>query len=264
MIKTGIIGCGNIGTEIGFFLSKSRIFSLDYVCDIDKTSIENFLRKIKNEKIKAVGFDELLQKADLIIEAANKEAASGILKNKNFSRKNKKILVMSTGGLFENISMLDRIKNAEICVPSGAIAGLDAIKAVRGRIKALSLTTTKPIKGLEGAPYIAKKGIDLKKIKSKKIIFEGGIKDAIKGFPSNINVAASLFLASRFKGIKIRIAADPKGKLNVHEIACDGDFGRILTRTENKPSKNPKTSYLAVLSALRALRNIGENLKIGN
>jgi len=44
----------------------------------------------------------------------------------------------------------------------------------------------------------------------------------------------------------------------------EGDFGRISTIVENVPSpKNPKTSYLAALSAIAALRSIVEPVKIG-
>jgi len=37
----------------------------------------------------------------------------------------------------------------------------------------------------------------------------------------------------------------------------------MILKTDNLPSENPKTSYLAVLSAMQALKNIKENVKIG-
>jgi aspartate dehydrogenase len=45
---------------------------------------------------------------------------------------------------------------------------------------------------------------------------------------------------------------------------AEGDFGLMTTRVENVPSpKNPKTSYLAALSAIATLRSIVEPIKIG-
>src|SRR3989338_6033212 len=101
---------------------------------------------------------------------------------------------MSTGGLINNLNLLNKIKNCEIHLPSGAIAGLDAIKSDSGRIKSLALTTTKPIKGLQEAPYMVTNKINLKNLKNKRTVFEGNLKDAIAGFPQNTNVAATLFL----------------------------------------------------------------------
>ena len=99
---------------------------------------------------------------------------------------------------------------------------------------------------------------------SAKIIFEGNLSDAVNGFPQNINVAATLFLASRFEDIKVKIIADPNTKYNTHEIKATGDFGIIKSVTQNLPSKNPKTSYLALLSAIQAIKSLKNNVKIGS
>ena len=134
---------------------------------------------------------------------------------------------MSTGGLINNLDLLKKVEHCEILLPSGAIAGLDAIKSVSGRVKTLKLTTTKPIKGLEGAPYVVNNKINLGELKEKKTIFEGNLKEAVLGFPKNINVAATLFLASKFEGIKVKIVVDPNTRYNAHEIEVVGDFGII-------------------------------------
>ena len=171
---------------------------------------------------------------------------------------------MSTGGLIKDPNLLNKIKNCLILLPSGAISGLDAIKSVVGKIKSLRLTTTKPIRGLESAPHITKNRINLKNLKNKKVIFEGNLKEAIIGFPKNINVAATLYLASKFDDMQVKIIADPTAIYNTHEIEVIGDFGKIKTTTNNLPSENPRTSYLALLSAINILKNMKNNIKIGN
>lgn len=263
-MKIGIIGCGFIGSELAIFIDKGEDFRLIGLNDIDKNKVNGLIKRLKNDKPKFMKVNDLIKKCDLTIESAAKDAIKSILSNKNLDKKDKNLLVMSTGGLINNLGLLNKIKNCEILLPSGAIAGLDAIKAVSGRIKSLTLTTTKPIQGLENAPYPLKSKINLKKIRNKKVIFEGSLKDAIKGFPQNINVAATLFLASKFRNIRVKIIADPSARLNAHEIEAIGDFGEIKAITRNVPSKNPKTSYLAVLSAIEAIKNIENNIKVGN
>ena len=262
-MKVGIIGCGFIGSELAQFIDRNKYFKLIGLNDYDKNKYFALIKKLKN-KPKLMALNGIIKKCDLIVESATKNIVESILKNKNLGKKGKKLLVMSTGGLIGSLSLLNKIKNCEVLLPSGAIAGLDALKAVSGKINSLVLTTTKPIKGLEGAPYILKNKVKLKNIKNKKVIFEGNLKDAIKGFPQNINVAATLFLATRFKRIKIKIVADPKTKFNTHEIEASGSFGKIYAATKNVPSKNPRTSYLAVLSAINVIVSLNNKIKVGN
>jgi len=264
MMKVGIIGCGFIGKEIAKFLDNNNLHELTALNDINKTNAMNLLKILKNNSPKLMGLSDLIKKCDLIIESASRDVVAEILRDRNLDNKNKILLIMSTGGLIGNTDLLMKIKNCRVFLPSGAIAGLDAIKAVSGRINSLTLTTAKPIAAIENSPFILKNKINLKGIKSKTTIFEGSLNDAIKGFPQNINVAATLFLASKFGDIKINIVADPNAKLNSHQIEATGDFGKITAITENMPSENPKTSYLAVLSAIDIIRDLNSNINIGN
>src|SRR3989338_8849556 len=159
----------------------------------------------------------------IALNDTNKANAMSLLE----SLKNNSPKLMKLGDLINQCDLI-KIKNCRIFLPSGAIAGLDAIKSVSGRIKSLMLTTTKPINSLENAPFVVKNKINLKNIPNKKIIFEGEPADAVEGFPQNINVAATLFLASKFDGIKIRIIADPNAKLNTHQVQTVGDFGSAM------------------------------------
>ncbi|MBL7054464.1 DUF108 domain-containing protein [Candidatus Woesearchaeota archaeon] len=261
-MKVGIVGCGNIGTELALFVDKNKNFKLTAINDVNKGNIEILIKRLKNSKPKISSLDELINHSDLIIESANKDVVEKILTKAH--NKKKKIIIMSIGGLLSCLSLLNKTKS-EVYFPSGAIAGLDAIKsASMDKIYSVTLTTTKPVKTLKNAPYVIKNKINLDKIKKKKIIFNGKLKDAINGFPKNINVAATLFFASKFKDMRIKIAADPKARKNKHEIEVKGAFGKLNTKVENLPSKNPQTSYLAVLSAKRTLLDITGNIKFGN
>jgi aspartate dehydrogenase len=169
------------------------------------------------------------------------------------------VLCKSVGKLLNasDLFQLARKNHCHLLLPSGAIAGLDAIKAASlVGIDEISLTTRKPPTGFTGNPYLAKKGIVPTKITEKTVIFEGNVTNAVKAFPRNINVAATLALASQCRcKLLIRIIVSPEYKTNSHTIELKGKFGRIVAQTDNLVCPdNPKTSYLAVLSGLQTLK----------
>ena len=256
--KIGIIGCGAIGTGIAEFIQqrlrhKARIIAL---CDIDPKKADRLSRKIKPIPI-TTDIENLIKKSDLIIEAAS-VSVSGKIASRVVSQK-KDVIIMSTGGLLKKGFLFKkaRSKGCNIHIPSGAICGLDGLKAAGiGTIKKVTLTTRKPIKGLKGAPCLKNKDID--KIKKETIVYNGNAEDAIKYFPQNINVAATLSLSGIGPGhTKVKIITSPKYTRNIHEVEIEGEFGRLFTRTENVPSKkNPKTSQLAIFSALAKLKEV--------
>jgi len=226
---------------------------------------------LSKKPIVAKDADELIKRdgVNMVIEAASQEAV------RQYSVKvlteNKDLMVMSTGALlddalFQQIFTLATSKGRKVYVPSGAIVGLDNIKsAAVGPIEEVTLTTRKPPLSFEGSPLIKKRKIDLSSLKGPLVLYEGPAREAVKLFPQNVNVAASLSLA----GIgpdrtKVRVITDPGIKEITHEIHVKGDFGELTTKTINKPfPKNPKTSYIAALSAIATLKKISGSIIVG-
>ena len=133
------------------------------------------------------------------------------------------------------------------------------------KINKVILTTKKPPKAFLGAPYVLKKKIRLDNIDKDTVLFEGDASQAIKAFPQNINVAATLSMAGIGpEATVVRIVASPTISRNIHEIEIESDAGKIIIRCENVVHPdNPKTSYLAVLSAIATLKQVLEPIKIG-
>lgn len=266
MMKVGIVGCGAIGRELAQAIDREiEEAQLVALTDIDKEKAKELVESLK-EKPEILPLDELIERSDLIIEAASKDVVPSLAKK--VIDQGKDIMIMSVGGLLgnEDIFNLARKRNSKIYLPSGALAGLDGVKSASiGRIDSVTLTTRKPPEGLKGAPYIKRNKIDLDTITKEKVIFEGSATEAVEGFPQNINVSATLSLAGiGAEKTMVRIIADPEIKRNIHEIEVKGEFGRLISRTENLPSpKNPKTSYLACLSAIATLKGIVNNIKVG-
>ena len=103
----------------------------------------------------------------------------------------------------------------------------------------------------------------VKDIDKEEVLFEGKASEAVKEFPLNINVAATISLACN-QDINVKIIVDPNVDRNVHEITAKGDFGEFKTTTKNFPcSANPKTSMLAALSAIKLLKSFNESITVG-
>jgi len=266
MLKVGLVGCGVIGSELARAIDGKKVAGLELVaiCDKDKVKKNKLTRSLKKMPV-TTSIEGVVEKADLIIEAASSDIA-GKLVQKALS-KGKDIMVMSVGGMIDYLHLFAeaRKKKCKIYFPSGAIAGLDGIRAAKeAYLDSVTLETSKPPQGLEGAPYLLEKNIDLRGIKEKVVVFEGNCQEAVKAFPKNINVAAALsFAGIGMEKTKVRIIADPSLKRNVHHIIVKGDFGKLEISAENVPSpSNPRTSYLAILSAIATLRGIVNGVKI--
>jgi aspartate dehydrogenase len=266
-LKVGLIGCGAMGTEIARAIA-GRLgdrYELSAVCDVDADRVAA-IRKVIGASVPAADMAALVGMADLVVEAASAKVSASVLDA--CVKAGKAVMIMSVGGILESEALLDEAKRKRVpvMIPSGAISGIDALKsASAGRIESVTLTTTKPPKGLAGAPYLAEKGIDVGAIKTRTVIFEGPAAEAVKLFPQNVNVSAVLSLAGiGARRTVVRIVADPSGTANVHEIEITGECGRISTKTENVPSgANPKTSALAINSAIAALLQYASSVRIG-
>lgn len=268
MIKVGIVGCGTIGTELAMACQKrfASEVRLEAIADADASHARKLQHKAR-PKPKILSVEKLIQSCDLVIEAASKHVAYDIAKKALGLGKD--TMIMSVGGILgkeKEIFELARTHRCCLYLPSGGVVGIDGLKAAGiGKIHRVTLTTRKPPHGFDDAPYVVRHAINLKNLKEEKVLFEGTAEQAVRGFPKNINVSATLSMVGIGpKKTKVRIIACPHMLVNVHEVYVVGDFGSFYTRTENFPSEqNPKTSRLAILSAVATLERILHNVKIG-
>lgn len=267
MIKIGIVGAGTIGSELARWCLNEFRDDVRLIGIIDSNAeVERTVRKQLNIDRKFT-LDELIRKCDLLIEAASAEAAYGIVKQAISSGKD--VMVMSAGGLIHHEQALLRLTASHrscVYVPSGAVTGLDGLKSAQiGKIKRVELCTRKSPSGFLNAPYIKKHKIDLNLIKEETLLFDGTAEKAVLAFPQNINISASLSLAGVGpKKTKVKIYVCPGLTHHIHEVIVEGEFGSFYTRTQNLPSKqNPKTSRMAIYSAVATLRRILGYVKVG-
>jgi len=269
--KIGLLGCGAIGTQIALAIDTGKIPAiLTHVYDASKDSSIELVSKL-NTKPEIVENSHLLSShpVNIVVEAASQDAvkdvALSVLQNK------RDLMIMSVGALLDE-SIYDILSDAckdfnkTIYLPSGAIAGLDGIKSIKDELESLSITTTKHPRSLKGAKFFENSDINLDTIICSTIIFEGTAKEAVSLFPANINVAALLSLSGMgSEKTDVKIVADPNTDKNTHHIEAAGNFGKMTFTIENFPDvTNPKTSRLAILSAIETLRKYCSNeIQIG-
>lgn len=264
-----IIGCGTIGSELALSADRMMVenVTISSFLDINVQNAEILKSKLSNNNpLIFNNFSDYLKSdtfkdVDLIVEAASQNALSSYLNPIILLKKD--VLVMSVGAFANPDFFSQVIKNIEkndinLYVPSGAIAGIDAIKSVRNSISSVTLTTTKNPDSLKDSPFFKKTNLTSDSIKKRTLIFEGSAIEAVQNFPANVNVAALLGLASiGVEKTKVNVIADPSLRINKHEIKVIGKFGELIVRVKNVPSvTNPKTSYLAILSVIELLRSI--------
>jgi aspartate dehydrogenase len=208
-----------------------------------------------------------LARADIVVEAAPAavfEAIAGpaIAAGRIF-------VPSSVGALLPRMHLVElaRASGARIVVPTGALLGLDAVRAcAEGRVASVSIETRKPPSGLVGAPYLAEHNIDVLAMAEATCIFRGNALDAAAGFPANVNVAAALALAGIGPLLtRVEIWADPSVDRNMHTIRVEADAARLTMTVANVPSEaNPRTGRLTPLSVLACLRGLVSTLKVGS
>jgi len=175
---------------------------------------------------------------------------------------------LSVAQLLDNWDLVERAKQkgARILPPTGALLGLDAVRAAaEGTVHSIKMITRKPPGGLEGAPYLRERNITLVGLDKPLKLFEGTAREGARGFPTNVNVAAALSLA----GIgpdrtRLEIWADPALTRNTHRIEVEADTARFTMSIEGVPSENPRTGRLVPLSTVAALRGLVSELKVGS
>jgi aspartate dehydrogenase len=269
MLRVGVVGCGAIGSIICQALD-TRIEGAQLVgVHEHHTELVKLLGTSLSSEPRQMKIRQMVRLVDLVVEAASSKAVAqtAVLALESGCS----VMIMSVGalvdpGLLNKLITLAKEHNCKIYLPSGAVTGIDGIKSASiAGIQSVLLTTTKPPEALAGAPYIVENDIDLNAFKSPSVIFEGSAAKAVKAFPANVNVAACISLAGiGIDKTRVRIVVDPGIDKNRHEIEVTGDFGRFTTRVDNIPSPdNPRTSYLAALSAVATLKKIVSPLQIG-
>ena len=267
-LRLGVAGLGAIG------MSVARCVDGRAIADMVLTSVS--ARDEARAKERVAGFesvphivplDALADNADIVVEcvpaAHFMEVAQAALSRGRI------FMPLSVGVLLDHMELVDlaRKNGGRIMVPSGALIGLDAVRAAAfAGIRSVKLVTRKPPESLKGAPYLVANGISLDGLREPKLLFSGSAREAAKGFPANLNVAAALALAgSGPDETQVEIWADPQATRNSQSVTVTSDCADFTMTIENVPSnENPRTGKITAHSVIAALHRLTSPLVVGS
>lgn len=249
MLKIAIIGQGAIASFVQAHLAEHAVIEIGTIVRPGKESHDDV------PCVSAV--KDLPRRPDLIVDCAGHAAlarygaealAEGI-----------DVLTVSLGALadadlFQTLEQAAQAGGARLHLTSGAIGGLDVLRAARtGTLDTVTYTGRKPPLGWAGSP--AEDVIDLAQITEPTPHFSGNARAAALRYPKNANVAAAVALAGiGFDQTQVELIADPDTKTNVHEVTAKGTFGDFrITISGNSLPDNTRSSALAAMSVVADL-----------
>jgi aspartate dehydrogenase len=266
-VKVGIAGFGTIGKPVAAVLHRGiEGLELAAICSRDQEKARRNMDGLC-DPVPLVGPVELAEMCEIVVECVPKVAFRDIAEPA--LRAGRTLVTVSGAGLLIHPDVVDlaRANGAQIILATGALLGLDAVRAAaEGEIHEVRMITRKPPFSLAGAPYLEDHAISVENLTEPLKVFEGTAREGAAGFPANVNVAAALALA----GIgpdrtTLEIWADPALDRNTHRIEVEADSARFSLSIENVPSpENPGTGKITALSVIATLRGLTAPLKVGS
>jgi aspartate dehydrogenase len=265
-LTVAIAGLGGIGLPLARWLAAGQPgYELVAVSARNVARASERLARL-GSAVPVLPLEELGRNADIVIECVPAAVFDVVVRPAIAAGRT--LLMLSVGALLDRIELVEEARRtgARIIVPSGALLGLDAVRAAaQGKIASVKMVTRKPPKSLVGAPYLVEHGISVEGLSAPLRVFAGNAREGARGFPANVNVAAALALAGVGpERTALEIWADPALERNTHRIEVEGDAARFAMSIESIPSEeNPRTGKLTALSVIACLRGLVEPLRIG-
>jgi len=265
--RVAIAGLGAIGMRLARALDQGEItdMTLTAVSARDRESAAGRVADFAAPP-QIVAIEDLAAQADIVVECAPRAVFEPLARS--VIGAGRIFVPLSVGAMLDHMDLVDgaRRTGARIIVPTGAIIGLDAVRAMAvGEIESVTLETRKPPAGLAGAPHLVENEISLDGLTEPVMVFKGTARAAARGFPANVNVAAALSLA----GIgpdrtNVEVWADPTIKRNMQSVRITSDSGEAEMAIRNIPSdENPRTGRITALSVIACLQRMTATLVVG-
>ena len=266
-VRVAVAGLGAIGFEVARAIDAGALPGIELAAaaarDLDRAR-ERCAGFRAPPDVRPAG--DLPELADVVVECAPAAAFPDVARPA--LEAGRTLVCVSVGALLDHPGCVDLAaeRGGRILVPSGAIPGLDAVQAAAlGEVEEVRMVTRKPPAGLDGAPWLLDRGVDVRAFREPTRVFEGSAREAARRFPANVNVAAALGLAGVGPDrTRVEVWVDPSITRNVHEISVEAEAARLRLRIENAPSRsNPRTGRIVAPSVLATLRKLTSPLVVG-
>ena len=257
--SVGLIGCGAIGASVAEQLLQGAVPGYTLLGVVSRSTTP--------PRYPAMGLDRLLDRCDVVIEAAGHAALTE--HGPRIRDAGIDLIVASVGALADDTlrTQLWAAGPGRLILSSGAIGGLDVLQsaALGGGLDEVHLTTTKPSHVLRQSWMDKCLVTALTHGKEPVTAFEGPARRAVDLFPTSVNVAATLALATLgFDRTRVRVVGDPGATVVEHRITAAGRAGEYEFIFRNNPARdNPRTSGIVPYAMLRSLRDLSATVVVG-
>jgi aspartate dehydrogenase len=265
-VRVGIVGLGTIGRAVAERIDRELTgYQVTAVSARSQERARAFAATLRRGPVRVLPAADVGDLADLVIECAPPEVFLDVAEP--VVNEGKTLVCLSAGALLDAWHLVDTAgaTGAEIVVPTGALIGLDTVQAAaEGVIHEVHMVTRKPLAALRGAPYFRDPGLLREDLAGPIRLFYGTAREAVRDFPSNLNVAVALSLAGVGPDrTGVEIWADPGLDRNVHEIRVVADAAEFEMKIANVPTDNPRTGRITAQSVTALLRKRISPLRVG-
>lgn len=265
MKRVAIIGCGALGTTLMRIL-KERLSDQYALCGVMAAHMEHAQETAMRWGCHAYGSVQALvgDRPDIAVELAGADAVHGHAET--ILRAGIPLAVASVGALAddalrERLGEAARAGKTALYVMSGAVGGFDALRtlAIQGGVE-LTVDNVKAPRSLTGAPYLEGRALSEA---SEQLAFDGSAREAIAGFPKNVNVAiGSALAAGTLDGARVVIRSCPGMADNLHCIKASSPLADLEMTFRSRPdSENPRSSIITAYSAAALLEQLDSPIR---
>jgi aspartate dehydrogenase len=239
--RIGIIGAGTIGSYIAKAATRLGFAEVDCVYDEKMEAA----RAVHGAVVLEYASDIAGREVDLVVETATDRAVREIAPQILVKRD---LLVFSVTSLVddafrESLRELCRKHQTRLCIPHGAILGLDGIYDGRALLDEVTIKTTKHPKNLGLEESVT------------GVVYDGPTRGACPKFPRNVNVHAVLALMGLgFDRTRSVVISDPTTKQMAHEIHVKGKGLEWTIRIASTPAGQVTGNYTPESAAMTVRR----------
>jgi aspartate dehydrogenase len=247
LTRVGIIGAGAVGGTVARWLLEGALEGCELIAVV--------LRRASTGSADPISVrtpEELLARSpDIVVEAAGHEAVREY--GEAVLTTGRDFVCVSVGALADpslrvRLEQAAIIGSSRLIIPSGAVGGLDALRAAAfGGLDDVLVEQRKP--------PIAVLPPDECHISHPLTLFTGSAAEAAAKFPKTMNIVAAVALAGiGLDKTRCQVIADPTIDGAHVTVQARGAFGEFSFSMNSVPSSNPRTSAITAMSVAALLR----------
>jgi aspartate dehydrogenase len=249
MARIGIVGFGYLGSYIYEQIRTRPELGLDvaFVSNRSQARLEQVPRELILDQLE----DAAERGPDLVVELAHpdisRQYGRAFLSCADYMPLS--LTCLADASVERSLLQAARDSGTRLCVPHGAVLGLDALSEGRDMWDEVSITMKKPPRSIDFSDCPNYSAED---IRDETVLYDGPTRQVCALFPRNVNSHAATALAGiGFERTRSVLVADPALDVSLIELSARGQGVEIDIRRAN-----PMQGVSGVLTLLSSLASI--------